>query len=899
MLAYFRRLLHWARRGAITDRFDEELEFHLEQREAEYRRKGYSPIEAHLRAQRELGNRTQVREQLYEQAGFPVIEGFWRDVRLSVRNLSHRPLFTGGMIAVIASGLGAAALVYGLIDAVFLLPLPVPNPNELNLVFNAQGRPGDFSYGTARRLEVLLSPSHSGGFSEPATGVVQTRHQPNQRATTRLVTGSFFSTLQIPAAVGRLLSPSDDASGSPGAVAVASFAWAAKQFGSPQAALGQEILVNQQRVLIVGILPEQFGGLAPDDQTDLWLPASLQRLIHYTGNASMVSRSDRPTQDDWSREERVAWLQLILRLPSSDPINPVAAVTQAYAPEREDLELAMKGEPDTGFTVRSWQIRSAPGGFSPFRDGFRTTSSILAGIVGIMLVITWSNLSGLLLVRTMARHREIGVRLALGAGRWRVVRQCLIEAGMLSFAGAVSGLLLAIVLMKPALALFAPGHHLRIATDIHLAAATGGFCVMTALACGLAPLLWIVRLEPLAAIAGWGNVGRAPLRWGEAFVVVQFGLALFAVALAYALGSELSRSLAINPGVERTHVITARFNPADAGYTADREAGLCSRLKSNISAIPGVVGVGFSANGFLTFSRNTSGIFVRNPQARIHSGQYQDDSIDPDYLRVMGATLLRGRLLEESDYLENPTAAVISEAFAREVFGNIDPVGQRFGYGSSPSDHDWNIVGVVGNTRVNGIREAAPAAIFTPPKQWISSMNFIAVRFSGSPDVRRNELRKTLFATEPALIFSDWRTVQERITDTLGVKILTSRIAISCAGGALLLAAVGLASSLAFLVTLRARDIALRIAIGAQPEAIVRLILLRAVRIGVLGCMAGLVGVWFIPAIPIVRTVLPSRPELLPALVASAICLAVAGLAGALPARRAARIDPLSLLKTE
>jgi ABC-type antimicrobial peptide transport system permease subunit len=178
-------------------------------------------------------------------------------------------------------------------------------------------------------------------------------------------------------------------------------------------------------------------------------------------------------------------------------------------------------------------------------------------------------------------------------------------------------------------------------------------------------------------------------------------------------------------------------------------------------------------------------------------------------------------------------------------------------------------------------------------------MNFIAVRFSGSPDLLRNELRKTLFATEPGLIFSDWRTVQERITDTLGAKISTSRIAISCAGGALLLAAVGLASSLAFLVTLRARDIALRIAIGAQPEAIVRLILLRAVRIGVLGCMAGLVGVWFIPAIPIVRSVLPSRPELLPALVASAICLAVAGLAGALPARRAARIDPLSMLKTE
>jgi predicted lysophospholipase L1 biosynthesis ABC-type transport system permease subunit len=241
----------------------------------------------------------------------------------------------------------------------------------------------------------------------------------------------------------------------------------------------------------------------------------------------------------------------------------------------------------------------------------------------------------------------------------------------------------------------------------------------------------------------------------------------------------------------------------------------------------------------------------------------------------------------------------VSNAFAREVFGNINPIGERFGYGSSPSDDDWNIVGVVGDTRINGIREAAPAVFFTPPKQWLRSMNFIAVRFSGSPDVLRAELRKTLSAVEPALIFSNWQTVQERITDTLGVKIATSRIAVTCAGGALLLAAIGLASSLAFLVTLRGRDIAMRIAVGAEPAAIVRLILLRALRIGVLGCTVGLVGVWLIPTIPIVRSLLPSRPELLPALVATAICLTVACLAGMLPARKAARIDPLSLLKTE
>jgi predicted permease len=900
MQALFRRVRHWFRRDAITDRFDEELAFHLEQREVEFRRKGLSPTEARSMAQRELGNRTQAREQLYEQAGFPVLEGIWRDVLLSVRSLCRRPLFTVGVIAVIASGLAAAALVYGVIDAVFLLPLPVPRPTELNLVFSEGERPAYLSYGTVRRMEDLLPPAHAGGCSESARCKVRVGNKPISRTLVRFVTGRFFSTLQISAEKGSLFSVSADTPGHPAPIVVVSAARATEWFGSPSAALNQEILVNDQPVTIVGVLPKEFVGLSPEDWTDLWMPASLQNLVHVSVSAYSVSRSDRPNLEDISREERVAWLQLLLRLPSSEAINPVVAITQAYAPQREDLEHALAGEPD-GFKLftHSWQVIAAPGGFSHFRNGFRSTSAILAGIVGVMLVIAWANLSGLLLVRTMARHREIGVRLALGSGRWRVVRLSLLEAGMLSLAGAVTGLAIALALLKPALFLFAFGQHLRLPTEYHMIAVTGGLCILTALACGLAPLLWIIRLEPLAAIAGWGNVGRAPLRWGEVFVVVQLALTLFAVTLAYALGDELSQSLAINPGVERMHVITARFSPADAGYTAQSEPGLCSRLKSNVSAIPGVVGVGFSANGFLTFSKNTSGIFVRNPHARIHSGQYLDDSIDPDYLRVMGATLLKGRGLDQTDYVEKPHATVVSNAFAREVFGNINPIGERFGYGSSPSDDDWNIVGVVGDTRINGIREAAPAVFFTPPKQWLRSMNFIAVRFSGSPDVLRAELRKTLSAVEPALIFSNWQTVQERITDTLGVKIATSRIAVACAGGALLLAAIGLASSLAFLVTLRGRDIAMRIAVGAEPAAIVRLILLRALRIGVLGCTVGLVGVWLIPTIPIVRSLLPSRPELLPALVATAICLTVACLAGMLPARKAARIDPLSLLKTE
>ena len=182
MQAVFRRVRHWLCRDALTDRFDEEIGFHLEQREAEYLRQGFSPTEAQLQARRDFGNRTQACEQLYEQAGFPVIEGIWRDVLLSVRSLCHRPLFTVGVIAVIASGLAVAALVYGVIDAVVLLPLPVPRPSELNLVFSGEKRPAFFSYGTARRLEDLLPPSHAAGCSESARCKVRVGNRPVSRS---------------------------------------------------------------------------------------------------------------------------------------------------------------------------------------------------------------------------------------------------------------------------------------------------------------------------------------------------------------------------------------------------------------------------------------------------------------------------------------------------------------------------------------------------------------------------------------------------------------------------------------------------------------------------------------------------------------------------------------------
>lgn len=901
MRALLARLRDAFRRRTLTRSFDEEIEFHLAELERAAIDRGESPEQARLSAARAFGNVTRTRESLRAQAGFPTWDEFVDDLRYAARGLLRRPALSGSVVLILALGLGAAATLYGLIDAIFLRPLPVQHPEQLYAVVGADpARPSRLSRGTVRRLEESLPPGSVAAYHSGGRATIQIGNQPAFRASTRAVNGEFFATLGLVPAAGRLLSPADDVVGNAAAVVVVSSAWAKANFGTALAALGQELRVNQVPVVIVGVLPESFRDITVGQFTDLWFAAALQPRVRIFGNFSEEEGDDRPNDPDWNREERVSWLEILLRSRPGALVTP-AILQRAWEPQRDELAKALSTAGNRDDVMhRGWRLVPAPGGRSRFREAFHSVSWILAGIVGIMLVLVCINVSGLLLVRSMSRHREIGVRLALGAGSLRVARSACLEALLLSGAGALAGYLLASGLLPLAARLLGVGQGLGLAVDLRLMLAMTVLTLVTAFLSAIGPAFWISRVQPLKALSGHRGIGRAPIRFGRILVVAQFALAVALVALAAALGEDLQRALAADPGFERDQVLTASFDPSSAGYRGDAVMPLIDRLRATALGVPGVKRVGFAYTGILVGSQWHSGLNFRDPRVHATEHSYQMDIVTPGYFATTGTPLLLGRDFETTDAANAQPVAVVSASFARQVFGDVNPLGQLVGYDSAPSKRDFRIVGVVADVHANGVRERAPALLYTSALQANGElMQFLAVRFDGAEAPVLRALRSAFARTEPGVVFTGWATLHERMTGDLGQQMATMRLTFVFGGCALLLAAVGVAGSLGYLVTLRQRELALRMAVGADPARLLAGVMKDALRLCAFGSLAGILVVSVLPLVPAAKALLVGGVSVGPAILAAAAALVAAALGGFVPARRAARIDPLVTLRAE
>jgi predicted permease len=902
MRRFFARFHDWCRRRSVVAAFDEEMRFHLEELAAEYQRRGLSEEAARTAARREFGNVIATRESLRAQAGCPPLEEIARDTSLAFRSLSRRPGMAFGVILVLALGLGAALALVVLVDAVFLRPLPVAAPAELYLVREPDGGPALFSAGTARRFaETLPEGCGVASHATPSRATVQRGAAPAEHAEVQLVEGRFFSVLGLQPLVGRLLVPGDDAVGAPASVAVVGESWARERFGTPLAALGGEVRINRHPVTIVGVVPDRFAGLIIGGRVQLWLPAGLQPFVHAAGNAATFSSNDRPNDPDWNREERTSWMQLLVRVPGSANI-PVLPVLQAAArPAREDIARQIEDPEEQASLLRlNWELEPAKTGYSHLRASFGSTSQLLAGIIAALLLLTSANVSNLLLVRTLARHREMGVRLALGAGSWRVCRLALIEALVLAALGAIGAALLATWLAPLAASLLTPHAQL----DLRIVA-WRPLVVLSALAiivsglCAGAPSAWIARLDPLVALAGRAGATRSPLRLGRALVVVQVALAAAVVTVAVAITRELHRLLTTDPGFATHQVLTATFDPGSAGYQGDAALSLYDRIEDAVRRLPGVEAVGFSSNGILAGSHSRSRIYPRGEGALVRSGPYQSDSVRPGYFDAVGLTLLQGRVILASDTATTPRVAVVTEAFAREIFGEVDVIGRRFGYGATPDEQDWAVVGVVADARVNTVAGDPPPLFFIPVAQASNDLRFLAIRFSGPPATLTHSLREVLAAMEPGLVWSRWQSLAERMAGNVRDRVAMSRLIWTLAGAALLLATLGVGVSLAHLVVLRRREIAIRIALGADRRRIRRQILLDASRIGAAGALLGLGLIVVLSRLPIPLGILDVLLDPWTFGIALMAGAGAAALGAWRPACQATRIDPQRWLAAE
>lgn len=875
---------------------------HLEMSIDEGIRSGLAPAEARRRAQLAFGNTLATREGVTDALGWPVLESIWQDLCQSARSLYRRPLFTLSLVAVLALGIGGTVSITSLVRSVLLAPLPVPHPDEIHLaVATIDGKPQLLSAPTLQRLASATTfRGGIAGYSDNCRVALGGDEQPVEPVAAQFVTVDFFRTLGVPAAYGRTFTAADDRLGEPAAVGVVSWEFWQRRFGGDPAAVGRTVRLNGLPVAVVGVAPKRFRGVSLGDDADLWLPLGLHAPLRVSPSHRTIS--DGPVVlDDRVRDDRVAWLNLLLRLPADCQADAAGALVAAWQPHCDRVAAIMHDPQDRAeYAKRAPRIVPAPQGYSNLRNGFRRTGLTLSLLVGAVVLVATANSATLLLLRLLSRTRELGVRLALGAGRLRLASGFMMEGLLLSAAGAAVGLLLAGGLTPLLAEWLVPGAVVGVGgVDGTLVGLLAVLAVLLGLVLGGVPAWFGARLAPQAVLQRQLGGPRGSLRFGRALIVFQLALSVVLIAVAGALALDLRRTLQASCGYARESVVTAQFNFASAGIEAVRQPAVLERLRTAARELPQVQAVGFAACGLLGGGRLSSRLYLRGDGVRQPADATQHENIDREYFSALGMTLLQGRVFEITDTAGSPRVALISQRLSREVFGGADPVGRRFGFGVKAGAEDWEIVGVVADARVNSVREEPPVLIYTPLTQWRQDAGFLAIRVAGDAEALRPALEARVKAVEPGLLFVRWLTVQERIERGVRNERATVRLTAGFGLLATLLAGIGVFGSLGYLVTTRSHAIAVRLAVGAAPGMVWRGVVCEAFWLGLCGALGGVILAWLLPLWMGAWLMAELRPSWLALGSAAASGLLAALLGGLLPARRAAKIDPLVLLKAE
>ncbi|HYL62155.1 MAG TPA: ABC transporter permease [Candidatus Methylomirabilis sp.] len=838
------------------------------------------------------------------------MQAFWQDIRYGLRMLAKNPGFTFIAVLTLAFGIGANTAIFSLLNAVMLQSIPVHNPQQLFILrWSARSRPnslGHSSFGDCKGTDWGKSFSSSCSFSYPMfqdvreragvfsgvgafAGPAQLDLTGNGTASVvrgEVVSGDYFQTLGVPAAIGRTIEPADEKPGAE-AVAVLSYAYWQGAFGGRADALGKSIKLNGVPFTIVGVADVGFTHLTPGKSQDMWLPLS------------QVS----PLKLPWGggpEKERTWWLVIVGRLkPGVAPAQAQASLSLTF---RDGVvhNSFLKAEDEPKI-----QLLPAQEGLVGIRGSLGQPIYLLMAAVGILLLISCANVAGLMLSRATARQKEMAVRLALGAGRGRIIRQLLTESVMLAFAGAALGTLIAFWGANALAAFVAENRYsavyLNADPDLTVLAFTVGVAVLTGILFGLAPAFRGTRVdvapvlkENAGGISGASFAGGR-ITLGSVLVVAQVALSVVVLAGAGLVVRSLANLKSINPGFDTKNVLQFGINPKQAGYSKDEQVQpLYRELESRLSALPGVTSVSYSSDTLLDGGLWTSD-FVIEGRADKSEVEVQMMAIGPEYLETMRIPLLAGRTLTPADQASTHDVALVNRAFVKRFLENRDPLGLHFG-GSDAKDKHYEIVGVVGDTKYDTLRKDVEPTAFVPMKE---KSAYFVVRTAGDPRALLPAIRQTVSGLDSNLPLFDVRTQTERIERLLFNERLLARLASLFGLLALALACVGLYGLLAYEVARRTREIGIRSSLGAQSRDVLLLVGSQGVALIVFGAVFGVVG-----AIGVTRSlgnllfgVKPTDPITL--LSVCALLTLVGAAACYIPARRATRVDPIVALRYE
>ncbi len=889
----------WGRRKKDAE-IDRELRAHLDLEAEDQRKSGLSEDNARYAAQRALGNATLIQEDTRAVWRWTWLEQLGQDLRYAIRGIWKNPGFSVTATVSLALGIGAATAVFSVLNAVALRPLPVAEPDRL-VVLRPELRGKRFVLFNPLFEELRDSQqSLSGMFAVSDEPYLKAAFNSASPSFVRgsLVSGNYFQVLGLSPAFGRLFTAEDDEPSVESCAAVVSHSFWQRTLKGDSAILGQPVVVREKHCTIVGVAPAGYRSHEAGYAPDLWVP-----LRPLTDPNLLASRG------------MAFYSGVIGRL------RPEVTIAQAETELNEiyqRLQPAAQPSPhpgETPITRGDFRMRVLPGeqGLDQVRVRLGQPLVLAFAVVGVVLLIAAVNVANLLLARGAARHTELATRAALGAGRARLMRLLAFEGAALSVGGGLLGVGLAF-LAAPALPGVLPlpaTVSLDAAPDIRVAAIAVAATLFASLLTGLLPAWRLSRQDLHSAVAGGerATAARSRQRLTRTLVAAQLALSLLLVTTAGLLLRTMVRVMAVDPGFGTSHVLlmdikdtepAAKFGEVDTSEAKERRAVRYRTLDERMNAIPGVQAASLSWLGLFSSSYVGLNVYDADQPA---SGRFTlVDYTSPRYFEAVGMRLLRGRGFTADDREGSLRVAVVNEAYVRERLpAGLEAIGRRLVMTYADDRRPWSIVGIVRDSKYNDLRKSASEPmIWVPLSQAPFKFTSVSLRVHpGAEAAVTREARIALAATSPHLMVRKTTTLRDQVDQTTARERLSLSLSSSFGGIALLLAAVGLYGTLAYAVARRTREIGVRLALGARPGSVLRLVVGESFKLLLAGMLSGVP--LALAAGYVMRGFLFGvTPYDLSTLIGAGVLLSVVALLAALaPARRAARVDPIVALRYE
>jgi predicted permease len=884
------------------DQLSSELRAHLDALMEENIRRGMSTEEARYAARREFGGVEQTRENYRDLRGLPFLETLAQDLRYALRMLVKNPGFAAVAILTLALGIGANTALFSLVNSVLLSSLPVRHPEELVVVKCTDPRSGeadeDFSYPMYQAMRDK-NMVFSGVLTRSGVDFNVSYGGQSERAVGEMVSGNYFQTLGVQPFLGRLITPDEDRTPGADPVAVLSYGYWQRRFGSDPSIIGKDVVLNSRALRVIGVTPPEFYGTELSRNPDIRVPMMMAKVF-------------RPVPANRLQNPRHRWITVMAR--RRHDVTTAQAQASLDILYHQELESELQ---ELGSSVNAHdkeralgsRIQLQPGsqGFAHLREDLERPLLLLFCITCLVLLVACANLANLLLARNAKRRQEIAVRLAIGAGRSRLIRQWLTESLLLSVLGGLAGTAIALW-AKTALIRLLPASS-SVNLDAPMDASVLGFTLLasaaTGLLFGLAPALQLSRASVSAELRSDAPSivsGERLFSLRSALIFLQVALSLPLLIGAGLFLHSLQNLRGINTGFVKENVFLATLNPSLNGYSQERIKSLYDDILARIRTMTGVRAASLTTSSVISGGWDQEGVKVEGYTPGPDENMSPNAAIvSPGYFATLGIPIVAGRDFNEQDTATRQKVVIINETMAHYFFAKNDPLGRRVGTNDDPhAPPDMEIIGVVKDAKYVRVSEAPRRHFYAPMAQEPRLFDMtLQVRTSGDPQKLADLIRAQVHDLDANLPLYATTTLEIQIDDSLIQERLLTWLSSLFGVLAMLLASIGLYGVVAFSVAQRTREIGIRVALGALRGDVLRLVLSRIGLVVGAGILFGLSAAFALSRLIGNMLYAVGTTDALAFAGASVVLASVAALAAYLPAARATHVDPVIALRYE